>query len=238
MESPSSAPKQRSPWVYVLLGCGGLAGLICLGGAIVLFGLGKAVKDIGDGVSDPQERQANALKQLGAIPAGYNVVASLSIFGLMQTTVLTDREVLPDGGFSMTTEGHTFTYFRIVSNENNKKARDFFSGKVTDPKALAQSGINVDAKDIVKRGQLTIDGRKLSWVASRGKLDTGAGNGAAVGLNNAILFECPGDALQVGIWSQVDPAPEKNAEELDLASTVADEAELARFLKPMNPCGR
>ncbi len=237
METPPGAPKQRSPWVYVLIGCGGLAGLICLGTAIALFGLGKAVKDIGDGVNDPKERQANALKQLGGIPEGYSVVASLSIFGLMQTTVLTDREALADGGFAMTADGHTFTYFRIVANDNNKKARDFFSGKDTDPNTLSQSGINIDAKDIVKRGQLTIDGRKLSWVASRGKLDTG-GNGSAEGLNNAILFECPGDALQVGIWSQSDPAPEKTAEQLELAGTVADEAEMARFLKPMNPCGK
>ena len=48
----------------------------------------------------------------------------------------------------------------------------------------------------------------------------------------------PGDALKVGIWSQLDPAPEKTVEELELAGTVADEAELVRFLKPMNPCGK
>lgn len=237
MESPSPVAKQRSPWVYVLLGCGGLAGLICLGTAIVLFGVGKAVKDVADGVNDPKERQANAIKQLGALPEGYSVVASLSIFGLMQTTMLTDREPLADGGFAMTGDGHTFTYFRVASNENNQKARDFFDGKDTDPRTLAQSGINIDAKDIVKRGKLTVEGRKYTWVASRGRLDTGAG-GSADGLNNAILFECGSDALQVGIWSQPDPDPKKAAEELDLAGTVADEAQLARFLKPMNPCGK
>ena len=32
----TASPKQRSPWLYVLLGCGGLAGLICLGSMIVL----------------------------------------------------------------------------------------------------------------------------------------------------------------------------------------------------------
>lgn len=250
METP--APKQRSPWLYVLLGCGGLAGLICLGTMIVV-GLGvKAVKDVGDGVSDPEERQKNALKQLGGIPEGYSVVASLSVF-VMQTTILTDREMLPDGGFVLG-DGHTFSYFRIMANDNNKRARDFLQGKDTDPAALTQNGINIDAKDIVKRGQLTIDGRKFSYVASRGfevddpktrneRTQTGAnvkvtGMSARAQLNNAILFECPGEQLQVGVWSQLDPAPEKSAEELDLAGTVADEAQLAKFLKPMNPCGR
>ncbi len=235
METPS-APKQRSPWLYVLLGCGGLAGLICLGSMVFLFVVGKAVKDVGEGVTDPEERQKNALKQLGAIPEGYTVVASLSVF-VMQTTILTDREMLADGGFVLG-DGHTFSYFRVMANENNKKARDFLQGKDTDPRALSQNGINIDAKDIVKRGQLTIDGRKFSYVASRGQLDANGRGAPEPGLNNAILFECPGEQLQVGVWSQLDPAPEKNAEELDLAGTVADEAELAKFLKPMNPCGK
>lgn len=238
METPQAAPKQRSPWLYVLLGCGGLAGLICLGSAIVV-GLGvKAVKDVGDGVSDPEQRTKNAIQQLGALPEGYSVVASLSVF-VMQTTILTDREMLPDGGFVLG-DGHTFSYFRIMANENNKRARDFLTGKETDSTALAQNGINIDPKDIVKRGTLTIDGRKYSYVASRGRLQTRNQNDGAPepGLNNAILFECPGEQLQVGVWSQLDPAPEKSAEELDLAGTVADEAQLVKFLKPMNPCGK
>jgi len=237
METPS-APKQRSPWLYALLGCGGLGGLLCLGGMLFILLSLKACNDMGEGVTNPEERQKNAIKQLGAIPDGYSVVASLSVLGMMQTTILTDREMLPDGGFVLG-DGHTFSYFRIMANENNKKARDFLQGKDMDPRALTQNGINIDAKDIVKRGQLTIDGRKFSYVASRGRLDTNRGRGAPeVGLNNAILFECPGEQLQVGVWSQIDPSPEKSAEELDLAGTVADEAELAKFLKPMNPCGK
>lgn len=234
-----TAPKpQRSPWFYVLLGCGGLAGLICLGGALVVGGLVKVGKDMSDGVMDPEAKAANAKKQLGGIPAGYTVVASLSIPLLMQTTVLTDRPALADGGFGLTENAHTFSYFKIIANENTRRARDFFGGKETDPQALAQSGINIDAKDIVKRGQLTVENRKFSWVASRGRVDTG-GEGSGEGINNAILFECVGDdALQVGVWSQKDPAPEKAIEELDLTGTVADEAELARLLKQVNPCGK
>jgi hypothetical protein len=237
METPQAAPKQRPAWLYVLLGCGGLAGLICLGTMLFLGFIAKTGKDMVDGVNDPEARKENAIKQLGALPEGYTVVASLNML-FAQTTILTDGELLPDGGFVLG-EGHTFRYVRIMANENNKRARDFLTGKETDSTALNNNGINIDPKDIVKRGQLTIDGRKYSYVAFRGALDTQTRNGAPeAGLNTAILFDCPGEQLQVGVWSQADPAPDKSAEELDLAGTVADEAPLAKFLKPMNPCGR
>jgi hypothetical protein len=226
--------KQRSPWVYVLLGCGGLAALICLGGMLVLGGIVKAGKDIADGVNDPAERKANAIKQLGGLPEGYSVVASFNMF-VMQLTMLTDAEALADGGFEVDSKAHTFAFFDVMANDNSKAARDYLTGKETDPQALSKSGINIDTKNVVKRGQLTVDGRKFFWVASRGKVQHGT-NEASEGLNTAVLFDCPGDALRVGVWSQSDPAPDKNNDELDLAGTVADEAELVRFLKPMNPC--
>jgi preprotein translocase subunit SecA len=64
------------------------------------------------------------------------------------------------------------------------------------------------------------------------------GTAAEDGLNATVLFDCPGEQLHVGVWSMRDPAPSKPAGELDLTGTVADESELAKFLKPMNPCGR
>lgn len=236
METPS-AGKQRSPWLYVLLGCGGLAALICLGSMIFVFFVGKTFKDVGEGLTDPAEMNKNAIEQLGALPEGYTVVASLDMY-FAKTTMLTDGEVLPDGGFVLG-EGHTFAYFRVMANENNKKAKGFLQGKETDPEALRQSGIQIDEANIVKRGQLAVDGRKVFYVAWRGTQGGGRGAPAAQSaLSNAILFDCPGDQLQAGVWTQADPAPDKNAEELDLANTVADEAQLVKFLKPMNPCGK
>lgn len=232
----AQAPKQRPAWLYVLLGCGGLAGLICIGGMIVVGLIAKAGKDVVDGVNDPEARQKNAIKQLGELPEGYVVVASMSMFGAVQTTVLTDSEQLPDGGYNLGT-GHVFKYFRVMANDGNKASKDFLQGKEADARALRNNGINIDAKDIVKRGQLTIDGRKHSYVAARSQMPNGQG-GVEKSLDTSILFECPGEQLQVGVWSQLDPSPEKSAEELDLAGTVADEAQLVKFLKPMNPCGK
>lgn len=230
---PSETPKkQRSPWLYVLLGCGGLALLLCLGfGGAVLFGVTK-VKGMAEGITDPEVKQENAKKQLGGLPEGYSVVASLSIFGLMDTTMLTDKPT-EDGGVA--DGARLFQYFHLIANENNKKTKAFFTGE-GDASSLRRSNINLKAEDILKRGQVTVDGRKLFYVATRGTMDTGGTR--SEGINNAVLFDCPGDALSMGVWSQPDPNPAAKPEELDLAGTVADEAELARFLKPVDPCGK
>lgn len=234
METPESGPKQRPAWLYVLLGCGGAAGLVCLVGALAMGYCAKSVNDLNKGVTDPEVRRENALKQLGAIPEGYTVVMSASMF-VAQVTVLTDAAMTDDGGFSLEGNTHSFMYQRVMANENNKAIREYLQGKSTDERSALQLNLRVNPDSVVKRGSLTIDGRKFSYIASRGSAETGEQQPV---LNNTVLFECVGDVLHVGVWTQTDPAPDKSNEALELAGTVADEAELARFLKPMNPCGR
>lgn len=229
------AQRQRSPWFYVLLGCGGLAGLLCLGGAIAVLFVGKQVKNMSEGVTDPDARAKNALEQLGALPDGYTVAASLSLFGAFKLTVLSDQPLLADGG--VPADGRVFAYYRIMANEQNQASKDFFAGKSQDDSALKQGGVKIDARSIIKRGELSVDGRKLYYVVARGRLDV-AGGGGGDRLNNTVLFDCPDAALRVGVWSQLDPDPAKAADALDLAGTVGDEAQLARFIKPVNPCGK
>jgi hypothetical protein len=226
---------QRSPWFYVLLGCGGLAGLICLGSAVFVLFVGKQAKNMVDGVNDPAARTRNAVEQLGAVPEGYNVVASMSMFGAIKLSVMSDQPLLPDGG--ATPGGRVFSYYRLMSSDQNQASKDFLKGKSQDDAALKQGGVKIDAKNIIKRGELTVDGRKLYYTVARGRLEApGAGEGD--GLNNTVLFDCPDDALRVGVWTQSDPDPTKRADELELAGTVADEAELAKLIKPVNPCGK
>jgi len=228
------APKQRSPWVYVLLGCAGFAGLTCLGIFATCGYVAKKGNDMIQGVTDPKQREENARRSLGGIPEGYYVAASLSVFGMMETTMLTDVPPLADGGFAI--DKRSFMFFHVMGTEQNKRTKAFFTSDSNDTAALRQSGINMDAKDIIKRGQLTVDSRKFYYVVTRGRLDTG---GMSVeGLNNAIYFECPGDALNIGVWSQRDDQPDKKIDELNLTGTVADELAIAKFVKPMDPCGK
>lgn len=231
-----AGPKQRSPWLYVLLGCGGFAALTCLGFAIFFGFVAKKTSDMVAGVTDPKAREENAKKMLGELPAGYHPAMSMSVFGLVDTALLTDRPVLPDGGIEI--GDRVFTYLRVMANEDNKRTKNFFISGEGDVNNLRSNGVNIDTHDVIKRGNLTVDGRRIYYVAARGQFG-GMGNQAAEdGLNAAVLFDCQGDQLNIGVWSMRDPAPGKPAGELDLTGTVCDEAELAKFLKPMNPCGR
>jgi hypothetical protein len=231
-----AAPKQRSPWLYVLLGCGGFAALSCLGLAIFFGVVVKKGSDMVAGVTDPRVREENARKMLGELPAGYSVAMSMSMLGMVDTALLTDAPTLADGGFEI--GDHLFTYLRVMANDENKRTKAFFVSGDGDASHLRSNGVNIDARDVIKRGNLTVDGRKIYYVAARGQFGTGTQQTAEDGLNASVLFDCPGEQLHVGVWSMRDPAPEKPAGELELTGTVADESELAKFLKPMNPCGR
>jgi hypothetical protein len=237
MDPTQPARPQRSPWLYILIGCLGLALLMCLGGGAFLAFAAKKVNDVAKGVTDPATREANARQMLGTIPEGYYPHMTLSMFGLMDLAVLADSPLQEDGGTGEISR--RFIYFRVMANENSKKAKRYFTQPdVKDSASLRQAGVNVDVREVIKRGTLTVDGRKLLYVAGRGSLDTGSKLERQEGLQASIFFECPGEDLRIGVWMMPDPAPTKPASELDLTGTVADEAEMARFLQPINPCGK
>ncbi len=225
--------KQRSPWVYVALGCGGFALLLCLGiGTCVGAGAYQARKAV-EGLGDPSKATENALKRVGQLPDGYFVYAGMNMF-VMEMFIMGDQPPMADGGVG--NPDHLFTFFHIIGNDQNKQTKAFFTSDSNDTAGVRNAGINIDAKDIIKRGQLTIDTRKLAYVSYRGRLDTGAKGGSREGLNTAILFDCPGDDLNIGVWNQGDPDPSTPVDQLNLTGTVADEAQLSKFVKPLNPC--
>lgn len=238
MDEPQKKPK--SPWFYVLLGCLGL------GGVLVVFCLASSAycvkkgADIGKGITDPGTRHENAVRMLGALPEGYTPIATLSL-GIMDMAQLVDAPLLSDGGVGE--YSRQFVYVRVMASENNKRTRAYFTAADGgDAAALRQSGLNLDVKDVIKKGNLVVDGRKIYYVASRGTFTTGNGpkSPVAEGLQTAVLFDCPGagDELRMGVWMMKDPSPQTPAAELDVSGTVADEARLAAFLKPVVPCGK
>lgn len=239
MEEPQKKPK--SPWFYVLLGCLGL-GVVLVLFCVVSGAYGvKKIGDVGKGITDPATRQQNAVRMLGALPEGYTPLATLSMFGMMDMAQLVDAPLLADGGVGE--YSRQFVYLRVMGNENNKKTKAFFTGnEPPDASALRQSGVNLDVKDVIKKGNLVVDGRKIYYVASRGSFSAGNSPRSAVaeGLQTTVLFDCPsgGDELRMGVWMMKDPAPQTAAAELDVTGTVADEAKLSGFLKPMDPCGK
>jgi hypothetical protein len=238
--SESAPARQRSPWFYVLLGCGGLAlALIvaCLASGAFMFNSGK---NMVAGVSDPETMKKNALDQLGVIPEGYRVLASVVLpFGVGQSTMLTDQPAT-DGdageGVALGSTGHTFMLkTQLMDKRQLAAAVDYFSGKTTDSAALQAIGIGIDEKAVLKRSELAFNGKKAHLVVVRGDLGQ---QEPLDGLHAVLLFDCPDDRFHFASWMQKDPAPDKKNDELDLSGTVADEAQLAKFLKSVRVCGK
>jgi hypothetical protein len=238
MDAPPK--KQRSPVFYVFLGCGIVILLMMIGGGVVCGGCYMAAKNMQDDLVDPKKQAANAEKALGQLPKGYHPVVTLSMpFGMMDMVVLGDRPPLADGGADHDFD-RGFMFFRVMANENAKRAQTFFDEEDGDTSGLRASGINVDAKDILKRGTAkTATGTAVKWVATRGTLTTNNGGTAREGLNTLLWFTCPQDqAMRVGVWMSGDPDPSKPAADLDLTGTVADEEQVISFTKQLAPCGK
>lgn len=234
----TAAPKQRSPWFYVLLGCGGFALLSCLGvGALFGFGVFKAKESVA-GLFDRSKAAQRATAMLGAIPEGYVATGSLSMFGLMELATLVKGTELPDGGFEEVER--EFVFVNAMASDANKDTKAYFKAAPGQEPAPTDRTM-VQAKEVIKRGQFTIDSQKMYYVVSRGALDLGQPRSEAraqeIRLNAAVLFDCPGERLHLGVWSMADPQPNESAKNIDLSGTVGDETQLVPFLKQMTPCG-
>jgi len=235
-----AAPKQRSPWFFVLLGCGGFALLSCLGiFGVMGFGFLKA-RDAVAGLVDREKATERATQMLGRLPEGYVAVGAMGMFGL-EMTQLIKGTALADGGFEDIER--EFMAITTPAAENTKDTKAYF--KAPAGEEVVNSDTSMRAKDIIKRGNFTIDSQKMYYIVSRGELDmpnmqhNGVGGRAAGGprLNTAVLFDCPDEKLHMGVWSMPDPAPDLPSKSVDLVGTVGDEAQLVPFLKQMTPCG-
>jgi hypothetical protein len=232
-----AAPKPRSPWLYVLLGCGGFALLLCLGsGAVMGFGYLKA-KDQLAGLVDRTKATEKATTMLGAIPEGYVASQSMSMFGLMEMAMLIKGTEAADGGFENIER--EFVFLSLIANDSTKDTKAYFMSPPGQPEPEGAGMMR--AKDMIKRGRFTIDAVTMYYVVSRGDLDVGPQaqrrSSDFKRVNTAILFDCPGDRLHLGVWSMPDPDPTLDSKSLPLSGTVGDEAQLVPFLKQLTPCG-
>ncbi len=240
MDPNAPVKKQRSPLFYVAIGCGGLMALILVGFLVVTLLVVRAGKGLVDGMTDPSQKAANVTKMMGKAPAGYHPIMTMSVPLFMDMALLGDKEMLADGGVPDFDKG--FIYFRIISNDQSNRAKDFFDGKTDDTSALKGSGINVDVKDVLRRGALkTASGSVVKYVATRGTMETQGTRQqeAKSGINTVLYFECVADtAVRMGVWMMQDVDPALPSDQLKLEGTVADEAEINRFIQPLTPCGK
>ncbi len=236
--------KRTSPWVWVAAGCGGALFLIV--GCVVslgYFGV-RQVRQFEERMSDPEKRLEAALDVLNAeeLPAGYYPLMSFSVPFVMDSVILTDREVA--GGFddrSPEALGERgFLYFKMLrfDRTEQRELRDFFEGRSDDPSVLRRSHINVDLKprDRVANGELPNGDGQVLWVSHRAdSFSHRTANEDA--LATMMLVECPGDQrTRFGILYGPDPAPEVAVGEADWSGTAADPGEVAAFASHFDFC--
>jgi hypothetical protein len=234
--SESAPARQRSPWFYVLLGCGGLAlaliGVCLAGGAFAV----NSGKNMAAGVTDAKTRAQNAQAQLGAIPDGYSVIASIVLpFGAGSQTMLTDQPVDEDAGLRgiPQLDGRIFVFkTQLMDKTQLATMVDDFQGKSGAGGVM----LRLDEKQVLKRSEVAFEGKKAHLLVTRGNAPDP--QVAVAGLASSLLLDCPEGGFKLATWIQKDPAPDKKNEELSLTGTVADEAELAKFLKPMRLCSK
>jgi len=234
--------KRTSPWVFVGVGCfAAVVILVAIVASVIYYGVSK-IREIEATMEDPVARTEMAQRMLAAdeIPEGYNTVIALSIPFLMETVVLSDEEPDEDGRIEGFGE-RGFIYFKTLSmGAQEQELRDFFEGETENSDLLEQStSVRVNADEFIGRGVIEEDDRTLRWVSYRGEVGDRGSAQFGDGLTAMVMFECPGaERVRMGIWFGPDPDPDTPVESADLTGSVADEAEIQRFMSNFDVCSR
>ncbi len=243
MDPGQPAKKQRGALFYVLLGCGGLALLIVIGFVVMGLLAARAVKGFADGFTDPAAKKEAVTQMMGAVPQGYTPAITLNLL-MVHMAVLVDAPAPLDGGVMPDEFDRMFLYMDAPESEKSKALRAFVDGTENDVGKLRDSNVNVDAKEILKRGTAKSAGGDVKYVVLRGTVDfsnTNASAGqkhTAEGISTLMHFVCKSAGERTGIWNQKSLGNDETpAAELKLEGTIADDAEIAKFVQPLNPCG-
>ena len=236
-----AAPKKRSPWLYVGIGCGALLllGIIAVVAAVSF--MFKKGEEYAADLSNPITRTAMVKKTLGAnaLPEGYFAVMSLSVPAIMDMAVLSTRSPdAPTTGPEEEVRVFVYMFLKVSSASDQQKLRQYLEGKSDDTSVLDRNGVHIGKGDIIGRGVIPLaDGRRVLYVTQRGELSAQNQKGGDHGLNSVLFLECPGQThLRMGIWMAPDPDPTAPLESLDLKGTPVDPEAIGTFMSTLNPC--
>jgi hypothetical protein len=228
--------KKRSPWVYVGLGCGITLLLLCGIGVTFVIGVGSWAKGWAEDLQDPARRESKARKEalatLGAVPDGYSAALTLGFPMVFDMILFVDAPLLADGGVPAFTR--QFMFMRFMETERTAEMKAFFEN--ADGGTFQSDNIQLDTKEELGRGNFQHEGRKVSWVAMKGRVRTqDQYDRDEDSLVTTMLFDCPDTGqVRVGTWQMREPEGGDTAPE----GTVADPDEMKKLLKPLHPCGK
>lgn len=232
MQPQVQAQKKRSPWLYVGLGCGGLLLLGGVGIGLIAYLVSGKMDEFKEEQNNPIVRVRKAKRLLGAqaFPEPYDAVMTMS-FPLIMDMVMLGR---PDADNGVS---YGFTYFHVLQEvENVKTVREYADGKRDSPGALVGDDFQLEAHEVLRRGELPFPKHKVRYVAQRGRFHYGS-DVSMQGLSALVLFECPDNSqLRMGVWYTPDANPDAAADDPELAGTPADEEAVRAFVSHFNPC--
>ena len=235
--------KQTSVWVYIGCGCAALVVLAMVAMASMTYIAYRQGKELAEGWKDPVKREARAKGVLpyDKLPEGYYPMGTFSLPFFMDMAFFTDDPppagVQPEHGKetgSFKDRGFVYVKARKIGRKA-QELEDYVAGKGDAPDWL-----DVKAKvaeiDIVRRGEVEVNGDKIVYNASRGKV-TRDGR-TTDGITTMMLFGCPSkdSRIRVGIWFGPDPDPSKPTAETDFTGTNADPEEIKKFAGYFRPC--
>jgi hypothetical protein len=234
-----SPEKKTSPWVWVAAGCGCL--LLLVGAAVVAIGgfTFKTIKDIEEGVKNPEKRRENTQRILGyeELPDGYHPLIGLKLPLVLELGVLIDQPPNPEGEVDELVR-RAFFYTRLanwVTRDND--LRDAFEGE-GDPAALLdkiETDIQVRVAERIGEGELTIGDQPVRYATQRGDMFLEGQD--ITGVFALVVVKCgKGQRPGLGGWMAPDPFPDEDIETADFSGTPADPDTLAEFLSAFRLC--
>ncbi len=240
---------EKTPgWAWAALGCIVCVFLATIFVTVVFVFGARQVRELEEGLKDPEVRAEKVLGVLGAdtLPDGYYPMVGFSLPFVFDMAMLTSEPPGEDGEIQNGLGERTFMYFKMLGRASQEEELyDFFEGKTNDPTVLRRQRINLNTGKLLDRGVLEREDTSVLWVAHEGTF--GMGRGAARdGIASLMLFQCPGQRrLRMGIW--MAPAPEGlDASALDsesdamraaLAGSAGDPEEIQRMVAGFRPCG-
>ncbi|HWM95064.1 MAG TPA: hypothetical protein VN493_30190 [Thermoanaerobaculia bacterium] len=230
--------KETSPWVYIGCGCAGLVILAMAGFSAMTWFAYRKGKEIEKTWTDPKAREEKAREVLvyDKLPEGYYPLGGISIPFVMDMAMIGDNPP-PPGAKPDDHEGFRergFMYFKMGRIGDEKEMRDYMEGKVDQPEWI-KGNTDVDAGQVLRRGEVDTAGQKILYTSSRGKVNHNERE--IEGITTMMMIDCPQDErVRFGLWFGPDPKPGEPAEKLDVTGTNADPEEIRRFASHFRFC--